>query len=166
MTWHTFHPSERLRRSSRRCWNVFKRVRSFYVPPRYAYPPQGMERNRDDFYVITCEIGSLIDSVIQYGRNREAMSDGYKRVCSDFLRRVHSPSWDSCVLVNCKSLALYRLCNPEWSRFLETLGSSSSAFPNQRRTTRFYLLASYDLGACEAISRYRCRKFMVNILTE
>ncbi|KAF8333687.1 hypothetical protein F5887DRAFT_1259560 [Amanita rubescens] len=51
---------------------------------------QGMKKDRDKFYVITDEIGSLIESVVLYARERESASERYRRMCDNFLRTISS----------------------------------------------------------------------------
>ncbi len=50
------------------------------------YSLQGMKSNRVEFYLITNEMGNLIESIVRHGREREATCERYKRVCDDFLR--------------------------------------------------------------------------------
>lgn len=52
----------------------------------YAHSPQAMKRNKDDFCAITNEIASLIESVLQYARERDSVCERYKGVCDNFLR--------------------------------------------------------------------------------
>ena len=50
------------------------------------YSRKETKSNRAEFYEITNEIGSLIESVVRHGREREATSERYKKACDDFLR--------------------------------------------------------------------------------
>jgi hypothetical protein len=50
---------------------------------------KGMKKHtKDEFYVITNEIGSLIGSVLRYAREHESASEKYKGVCNDLLQSV------------------------------------------------------------------------------
>lgn len=51
-----------------------------------AQSQQGMKKSRDDFYVITNEIGGLIELTVQYARERKPTSQRFVAVCGDFLR--------------------------------------------------------------------------------
>ncbi|KAF8340906.1 hypothetical protein F5887DRAFT_919344 [Amanita rubescens] len=51
---------------------------------------QEMTRNMDDFEVITNEIGVLIESVVQYAREREPMSQRFVGVCNGILSSISS----------------------------------------------------------------------------
>ena len=70
----------------------------------------------DEFRVITNEIGSLIESVVQYAREHNPVSERYKRVCNDFLRSVYYPSPQVSMLADRKQSALCQTCKPKWSR--------------------------------------------------
>jgi hypothetical protein len=52
----------------------------------YSHFRQDINENKDDFYQIMKEIGSLIESTICYARQHDAMSQGFVKVCNDFLR--------------------------------------------------------------------------------
>ncbi|KAF8712423.1 hypothetical protein AX14_013109 [Amanita brunnescens Koide BX004] len=53
-----------------------------------------MNENRDDFYQIMKDIGSLIESTVRHAREYDAMSQEFVKVCNDFLTTI-SPmeSW-------------------------------------------------------------------------
>ena len=47
---------------------------------------QAMGNNRDNFHEVTNETGSLLESVVRYAREHEPTSEGFIRICNEFLR--------------------------------------------------------------------------------
>lgn len=121
-----------------------------------------MKRNKDEFHEITKDIGSLIESVVQYARHHGSMP-GLSRLCDEFLRRVCSLYGVRPAVLTTSNLVLYRPYNPRWN---SDLGLSRSVLRKQGHIKMFYRLASSESSACAMTLRYWRGKSIVNILTK
>ena len=121
-----------------------------------------MKRNKTEFYELTKEIESLIESVVQYARHHGS-TPRLSNMCDEFLRRV-CPLYGVCPgMLTTSNLVLYRPYNPRWSN---DLGLLRNALRRQRHIKIFYLLTSSESSACTMTFRYWCRKWIVNRLTK
>ncbi|KAF8333691.1 hypothetical protein F5887DRAFT_1259629 [Amanita rubescens] len=101
---------------------------------------QGIEKNRDDFCVISNEIGSLIESVVRYARENKPVSEKYKVVCDEFLSTIsemehifekRSPKAKAYQTV----LSSYQFRFKSLRSDLQALASSTGIFSNSRDIT-------------------------------
>lgn len=65
-----------------------------------------MKRNRNDFEEITNEIGNLMESIIQYAKQHETVSQRFAGLCDGFLRCICSPLWCATRLADPKPLSV------------------------------------------------------------